>query len=180
MTGSLRHPSLPGHMRHVAAGLLLTAAVTAAVAGCATGGVGSSTPAASAGGGGSPAAALPLHGTWTTSITKDDLAAKGVSDPGLQNENSGRFQWTFAPDGTWTSVQQSLDGSPINGPVFQGTYVVAGDQLVSTTTFPEQYRDAGLHYTWAIDGANLVLDILDPPDPMLPVVVEAHPWTRVP
>lgn len=151
-------------------------AVAAALAGCAGGGT--ATPATSSVP--SAGAAHPLHGTWLTSITKADLAAGGVSDPGLQTENSGQFRWTFESDGTWTQVQQSLEGAPLNAPVFRGTYVVDGDSLVMTTAFPEQYRDEGLHYTWAIDGERLTLDLLDPPDPMLPVVVEAHPWTRVP
>jgi hypothetical protein len=121
---------------------------------------------------------LPLVGTWVTTITKADLTAAGVTDPGLQNENSGRFTWTFVADGTWTSVQQSLDSAPLNSPISRGTYTVSGGTFVAVTLFPEEYRDKGLHYTWSVDGAGLHLDVLDPPDPMLPVVVETHPWTR--
>jgi hypothetical protein len=155
--------------------------LAAAIAGCAdTGTAMRSAPTAGSAAGGSPGAAQSLLGTWTTSITRDDLASAGVTDPGLQTENSGRFRWTFASDGTWTQVQQSIDGAPLNGPVFRGTYVADETSLVMTTEFPEQYRDEGLHFTWATDGDELSVDVLDPPDPMLPVIIEAHPWRRVP
>lgn len=131
--------------------------------------------------GATPPASLaghPLIGMWTVDVTEADLAAGGIADPGGQNENSGRFTWTFAADGTWTQVQQRLDGAPINSPVFQGTFVVDGEQLIATTEFPEQYRDSGLHYTWAVDGDEARFDLLDPPDQVLPLIVETHPWRR--
>jgi hypothetical protein len=129
---------------------------------------------------GSPAvpAGHPLVGAWTTEVTKADLRAAGVTDPGALNENSGRFTWTFAPDGTWTSVQESLDGAPVHNPVFRGTWVVDGGTFVAKTTFPEQYRDEGLHYSWTAAGDEVRFDLLDPPDPILPVVVETHAWIR--
>lgn len=127
---------------------------------------------------GSASPGTPLVGAWTTTITRADLQAAGIADPGAQNENSGRFTFTFGPDGTWTQVQESLDGSPIFNPVFRGTYTADGSSFVATTTFPEEYADAGLHFTWAIAGADLQLDLLDPPDDILPVIMETHPWTR--
>lgn len=120
----------------------------------------------------------PLIGTWTVDVTRADLAAAGLTDPGLQNENSGRFGWTFSPDGTWTQVQQSLDGAPIDNPVFRGTWAVEGATLTATTLFPEQDRDEGLEFTWAVEGEELRVDLLNPPDPVLPVIMETHPWRR--
>ena len=120
---------------------------------------------------------FPLIGSWTTSITKDDLRAAGITDPGLLNENSGRFVWTFAQDGTWTSVQQSLDGSPIRAPVYRGHYTVDGPILVAVTEFPPEYRDAGLRYRWALANGQVRFELLNPPDPIAPVIVSAHPWT---
>jgi hypothetical protein len=121
---------------------------------------------------------FPLIGTWVTSITKDDLAAAGLVDPGAQNENSGRFTWTFNADGTWTTVQESLDGSPINSPVFRGTYAISGSELVATTQFPEQYADSGLRYTWELDGDAVTFDLLNPPDETLPLIIETNAWMR--
>jgi hypothetical protein len=162
-----------GHMTPAFAGLAL--ALTLAACGGAA-----SAPPGTAGPTGAPASGTPLLGAWVTEISKADFTAAGLTDPGMQNENSGRFTWTFGADGTWTQVQESLDGSPIMTPIFKGTYTVEGDALLVTTTFPEQYADDGLRYTWALAGDALTLQLHNPPDPLLPVVVESHPWSRVP
>jgi len=153
---------------------LLAVVMVVAVVACSGGA--SSTGGPSAASGGSPR--NPLVGAWATTITRNDLTAAGITEVGLLNENSGKFTWTFAPDGTWTSTQESLDAAPIYSPVFRGTYTVDGSSLVAVTTFPEQYRDSGLHYTFTIDGSSVRFDVLDAPDTILPVIVEAHPWTR--
>ena len=121
---------------------------------------------------------LPILGTWETTITRADLESAGITDPGTLNENAGRFTWSFDPDGTWRTVQVSLDDAPVLNPVFSGTFVADGDSaLLVTTTFPEAYRDSGLRYTWrvALDG-SVTFGVPNPPDPVLRAVVEAHPW----
>lgn len=167
MDGHLRSP---WRLSRTIASLVLLAAI---------GGCGGGTPGNTGPG---PSSAIPsghpLIGTWTVEVTRADLAAGGISDPGLQNENAGRFTWTFAPDGSWTSIQQSLDGAPIANPVFRGTYAFEGDTLVARTAFPEQFADAGLHYTWVVTGDEVSFDLLDPPDPILPITMESHPWRR--
>jgi hypothetical protein len=159
---------------------LVLASATLVPAAC--GGPGGSSPPASTAGPATGAAGIPadfpLLGAWSTEITKADLAAAGLSDPAGQNENSGRFTWTFAADGTWTLVQESLDGSPINTPIFRGTYTVDGQSLVAVTLFPEQYRDDGLTYGWVLEDGGVRFDLVDPPDAVLPLIVETHPWTR--
>jgi len=149
------------------------------IAGCGTSSAGTTGAARSGASSGVPSSGS-LVGTWTTTVTKADLAAGGMTDPGLQDENSGTFRWTFDPAGSWTEVQQSLDGSPIRNPVFRGTYVVQGGTLIATTNFPTEFKDAGLHYTWSISGSELRLVVLDPPDPSVSLITESHPWTRVP
>src|SRR5687767_691123 len=102
-------------------------AIALAITGCGSGPTaapGSGTPTADVSSAGSTASRSPLIGSWSTTITKADLQAAGITDPGAQNENSGRFTFTFGPDGTWTQVQESVDGSPILNPVFRGTYVI--------------------------------------------------------
>lgn len=148
------------------------AAFAALVAACATPGAAPS-PSAAAG-----LAGHPLIGAWTVDVTKADFAAAGITDPNAQNENSGRFTWTFGADGTWTQVQESLDDSPVMNPVFRGTYTVENGNLVATTTFPPEYADAGLHYAWTFEGDEIRFDLLDPPDTTLPVIIETHPWRR--
>jgi hypothetical protein len=174
------HRGLIAVRRCLFAGAILTGALV--LAGCSTGTASSPAPAAtsvapsqSALGAPLPSG-FPLIGSWMTAITKDDLRAAGITDPGLLNENSGRFIWTFGQDETWTSIQQSLDGSPVRAPVFRGHYYLEGPILVAVTEFPTEYRDNGLRYRWTYANGEIRFEILDPPDPMLPVVVEAHPW----
>ena len=121
---------------------------------------------------------FPLIGSWTTTITRDDLTAGGVTEDGLLNENSGVFTWVFEADGTWRNVQASLDGSPVMHPVFSGYYTVEDGVLVAVTEFPEEYRDDGLRYTFEVNGNSVAFEVTNPPDPMLPIIVESHPWTR--
>src|SRR3989442_1443722 len=84
------------------AGAILTGALV--MAGCSTGTASPPAPAAtsvapSQSALGAPVpSGFPLIGSWMTAITKDDLRAAGITDPGLLNENSGRFIWTFAQD----------------------------------------------------------------------------------
>jgi hypothetical protein len=125
---------------------------------------------------GSPTAASPLAGSWVSEITRNDLVAAGITDEGLVDENSGRFTWTFDADGTWTQVQESLDGAAIGAPVFKGLYTVNGTELVQRTTFPEQYGGDRLVFEWRIEDDGLHVDLTNPPDRILPVVMEAHPW----
>ena len=164
------------------AAALAVVAVAAAGCGGSTGPTGpggsAATGSSAASGSGAIPAGHPLIGAWTVDVTRADFAAGGITDPGAQNENSGRFTWTFAPDGTWTSIQQSLDGAPINSPIFRGTYSIEGDTLIAKTAFPEAYADEGLHYTFAITGDEVRFDLLDPPDATLPIIVETHPWRR--
>jgi hypothetical protein len=64
-------------------------------------------------------------------------------------------------------------------PAFSGYYTVDDDVMVAVTEFPEQYRDDGLRYEFEVSGDMATFDVLNPPDPMLPVIVESHPWARV-
>jgi len=76
-------------------------------------------------------------------------------------------------------VQVSLLDAPVLNPVFGGTFRVNGDRLVAITEFPEQYRDAGIAYTWRLEPDGSVrFEVVDPPDPIIAVVTNTHPWVR--
>jgi hypothetical protein len=78
-------------------------AATSLVAGCV--GLAGSTSSGTAGASHDPApAGFPLLGSWTTTITRDDLRAGGITEEGLLVENSGIFTWALEADGTWRSV----------------------------------------------------------------------------
>jgi hypothetical protein len=167
------------HTRHgtgsaTAAAMLIALACT--LAGCGPLAAGIGTPTAE----GSPStaeAAAPLVGAWVSEVTREDLRAGGLTAEGLLDENSGRFTMTFNADGTWRQVQESLDGAPVSMPVFEGRWEVAGDQLIQDTTFPEQYAGDRVELTWRVEDGQLHLAVPNPPDPILPVVIGAHPWT---
>lgn len=117
---------------------------------------------------------FPL-GSWTVTITEQDLRDAGITDPGMLAENTGVFTKTYATDGTWTVAQET--DAPIRWPVFRGTYQATGpNQIEEETTFPEDYAGDVVRFTWARDGANVRFMVVDPPDPVLPILTETHPW----
>jgi hypothetical protein len=149
-----------------------------------SGGPAATAPAAS----GSPIA-LPAGfpiGAWTTTITEEDLAAVsdeslaaiGMSRDNLVKENSGTFTTTFAADGSWSTVQDT--DVAVKWPVFRGTYTPAGDDAMDqVTTFPPDFAGDVVRFTWRIEGGRLHLAVQDAPDPVLPVITAAHPWSPV-
>jgi len=117
---------------------------------------------------------FPL-GSWTVTITADDLGAGGVTEAGLINENAGVFTKTYSADGSWTVAQET--DVPIRWPVFRGTYRITGpNELEELTQFPEEYAGDVVRFVWARDGGNVRFDVVDSPDPILPIITEAHSW----
>jgi hypothetical protein len=127
-----------------------------------------------------PGASLPVGfpiGTWTTTITEADLQAGGLTEPAALRENAGLFTMTLAADGTWTIAQQTE--VPIRWPVFRGTWTPTGpNSFDQRTEFPPDYAGDVVGFTWQVDGDELLLRVPDPPDPVLGVLTEAHPWVR--
>lgn len=119
-----------------------------------------------------------IVGTWTTTITAADLKAAGLPEAALA-ENAGVFTMTLGQDGTWTSSQEA--NVPLRWPIFRGSYIATGpNSFRQTTEFPADYAGDVVDFTWAVEGGALVLKLPAPPDPVLPVVVETHPWQRQP
>jgi hypothetical protein len=166
-------------------GLFVMSLAAAMLAGCSsiTGTASGSAPAASAESPIALPAGFPI-GSWTTTITADDL--ESVGDDALANigmtrdnfvrENTGTFTTTFAADGTWSTLQKT-EPAP-KWPVFRGTFVAVGDDaLDQTTTFPPDFAGDVVRFTWRTEGGLLHLTVPDPPDPVLPIITEAHPWS---
>ncbi len=114
-------------------------------------------------------------GSWTSTITEEDLRGAGMTDAGLIKENAGVFTTTFASDGTWSTAQAT--DAPIRWPLFRGTYTVVGDGVIDqTTTFPPDYAGDVVRFTWRMENGTLVLGVPEPPDPVLGMMTEMHPW----
>lgn len=166
--------------RHSLGGTLLLLVGTIAAA-CTATSVGSPAPARSepTAAASSPAASIPPDfplGSWTTTITEDDVRAAGFTGAGELAENSGTFTMTLSEDGTWTTAQESSE--PLKWPVFQGTWEATGPNTFrQRTTFPSDFAGDVVDFEWKVVDGNLVLVLPNPPDPILPVVMESHPWT---
>ena len=158
---------------------ILTIALAAMVTGCA-GGPGPSGATVAPSDQSPSLASLPEGfpvGSWTSTITEEDLRQAGMAD-GLIKENAGVFITTFAPDGTW-STSQATD-APVKWPLFRGTFTVAGDGLIDQiTTFPPEYAGDVVRFTWKMEDDALVLGVPEPPDPVLRILTETHPWQPV-
>jgi hypothetical protein len=118
-------------------------------------------------------------GSWTTTITADDLRAAGLTDAAAIAENAGVFTLEMADDGTWTTTQ--VTDVPVKWPIFRGTWVATGpDTFRQTTGFPSDFAEDVVDFAWRVENGNLQIELPDPPDPVLPVIMESHPWTPVP
>lgn len=161
--------------RHRTIGLLTLVLVALTLDACATGPA--SAPASSPP---APETSIPEGfpiGTWTSTISEDDLRAGGLTDPAALRENVGLFTMTLAADGTWTIAQQT--DVPIRWPVFRGTWTPTGpNSFDQRTEFPPDYAGDVVGFTWQLDDDQLLLRIPDPPDEVLGVLTEAHPWVR--
>lgn len=114
-------------------------------------------------------------GSWTTTITKADLLAGGITDEGDLVENAGVFITTFGADGTWTTTQDT--DAAVKWPVFRGTWTAIGaDAFSQRTDFPGDFAGDVVDFKWKVEAGDLVLDVLNPPDHTMPIVVETHPW----
>lgn len=117
-----------------------------------------------------------LVGTWTTSLTKEDILRV---DPDFHQEalcdNSGTFVMTFNTDGTFT-----VDQTPL--PECQGQTSGHLESKWSATgnliTLDKDTPDEGV-YEFAINGDRLTLKSQSSNCPPCIAVNTANPWTRV-
>jgi len=124
-----------------------------------------------------PAATMPaaIVGSWTTTITEADLRAAGQTGQSELTENSGVFTMRIEADGSWSTAQ--VTESPIRWPVFKGTSQATGpNSFRQVTTFPADFAGDAVDITWSKTDGALVLHVTNPPDPILPIVMETHPW----
>lgn len=117
-------------------------------------------------------------GTWTKEITPEDFAAAGVEDESILN-NIGSYTRTYETDGTWTEVLIGpTDVAQVN-PIFRGTYVVDGDRVAMTTTFPPDYAGSTTTSTWRWEEGRLWTTLVSSPDPLelkLAQALDREPW----
>jgi hypothetical protein len=117
-----------------------------------------------------------LVGTWTSTITKEDLLRVELALPQeYLCGNAGTFVWNFSADGSWTIDQTSLPGcndSSIKH--VEDTWFLSGNLI----TFEKGELD---QQTYEITIYNDQLTFVVKTSECLPciAVFTAKPWTRV-
>jgi hypothetical protein len=165
--------------------IALTIAALVAAGGltaCSNAATPSTAPSSAAGASVTLPAGFPV-GTWSTTITEEDLeqvddavlSSIGMSRANLIKENTGTFTTTFGADGTWSTVQDT--DQPVKWPVFRGTFTPVGDDAFDqSTSFPPDFAGDVVRFTWRLADGQLHLTVPDPPDPVLAILTESHPW----
>ena len=117
-----------------------------------------------------------LLGTWTSTVTKEDLLRVAPDFPTeFLCENAGTFVWKFNPDGTLTIDQTALAGctAPMN-PHIEDTWHMEGNSITFAKGTPNQES-----YEIAIDGDQLTFMVSASECPPCIAINTAHPWTRL-
>ena len=123
-----------------------------------------------------PASAQGLVGTWTTTVTKDDLL-RVIPDfkPEYLCDNAGTFVWHFKADGSFTIDQTALEGCKQQASAhIDSTWSSAGNVV----TFAKGTADQEV-YAWSI--ANDLLTFTHRSGDCIPCQATntANPWKRV-
>lgn len=117
-----------------------------------------------------------LVGTWTATVTKEDLL-RVMPDFHQEAlcENSGTFVWQFNENGTFTVDQTALPecAVPANTHI-EDTWSIDGNQITFAkgTPFEEIYE-------WTVEDNTLVLNHVAGECAPCKATNTANPWTRV-
>ena len=119
---------------------------------------------------------LPLIGSWTSTVTKEDLLRVM---PDFHQEalcdNSGTFIWQFNADGTFTIDQTGLPDCPVPANThFEDTWVLDGNQITFAKGTPEEET-----YEIAVNSNQLTFKVVSSECPPCIAVNTANLWTRV-
>jgi hypothetical protein len=114
-----------------------------------------------------------LVGTWTGSVTKEDLV-RVVPDFPKEHlcDNAGRFDWTFNADGTFEIDQTALQGCPEPEVThIEDRWSVDGNRVTFTS---EQEV-----YEWSVEGDELTFTHVSGRCVPCKAINTANSWKRV-
>ena len=117
-----------------------------------------------------------LLGSWTTTVTKEDLVRIRPEFPTEHLcDNAGTFMWSFTANGTFTMDQTALPECP-TPPVthIEDTWSVEGNLFTIAKDTPNQEV-----YEWSVNGDQLVFVYVSGECPPCEAINTANPWTRV-
>ena len=117
-----------------------------------------------------------LVGTWTSTVTKEDVLR---IVPGFRQdflcENTGTFSWEFKEDGKFTIDQKGLPECPAPvEPHVEDTWSNDGNRMTIAKDKPAQEV-----YEWTVKEKSLVLKHVSGDCEPCKATSTAHPWTRV-
>ena len=117
-----------------------------------------------------------LVGTWTSTVTKEDLQRVDPDFPAeYMCENSGTFVWKFNGDGTIAVDQTALEECPTpDHPHIEDTWSLDGNLITFAKGTPNQEV-----YAIAIAGDQLTFEVESSECPPCMAINTANPWTRL-
>ena len=117
-----------------------------------------------------------LVGSWTTTVTKEDLVRVRPEFPQEHLcENAGTFVWKFNADGTFTIDQTALSDCPAPAnPHIEDAWSVEGNLFTIAGGTPNQEV-----YEWSMEGNQLVFKYVSGECPPCEAINTANPWMRV-
>lgn len=116
-----------------------------------------------------------LKGTYTATITKEDLTKHGVGGHDVC-ENAGTFTLTFNP-GVWGIHQVGLPDCTVAAPTGSGRWKSSGDQIEFTDNDPQGCA-VNSTYKWHFDTAGLVFERLTDSCAARYYILTSHPWVK--
>jgi len=123
-----------------------------------------------------PAQTQGLVGSWTTTLTKEDLLR--VMPDFHQNslcENAGTVVWKFDADGTFTVDQTPLPDCPASdNPHIEATWTSDGSLVTFGKGTPEEEV-----YEWEVEGDKLTFKHVSGECIPCKAINTANTWTRV-
>lgn len=119
---------------------------------------------------------LALVGSWTTTVTKEDLVRIRPEFPQEHLcDNAGTYLWKFNADGTFTIDQTALSDCPTPANThIEDVWSVEGNLFTIAQGTPNQEV-----YEWSVDGNQLIFVYLSGECPPCEAINTANPWVRV-
>jgi hypothetical protein len=118
--------------------------------------------------------ALFLEGTYTTTISSDDLAKKGYT-PADTCENAGTFTLGLTA-ARWKFSQVGLPRCVVHEPFHSGQWNLSGEQIDFTE--PGVGCGESFTYKWEWDGQALKFSVVDDSCRQRIDILTAHPWIK--
>lgn len=119
---------------------------------------------------------LVLVGSWTTTVSKEDLVRVRPEFPQeFLCDNAGTFIWKFNADGTFTIDQTALSDCPTPANThIEDSWSIDGNLFTIAGATPNQEV-----YEWSVEGYQLIFKYVSGECPPCEAINTANPWMRV-